>query len=161
LDEPTDGLDPNQKREVHKLIESMAKEKAVVLSTHILEEVERLCTRTVVIAKGEIVARGTLDEVRARAGGCRSVRLVFRKALPKDALADISSVKNVARVEKLPEDGHVYSVELKQGKYPLADIAERLAARSAYPDRIEERAPSLQEAFCALTADKKESAKAA
>ncbi len=58
LDEPTDGLDPNQKHEVRGLIQSMAKEKAIIISTHILEEVEALCKRAVVIARGRVVAEG-------------------------------------------------------------------------------------------------------
>ena len=72
LDEPTDGLDPNQKHEVRTLIRSMASSKAIVLSTHILEEVEAVCTRAIIIARGKILfdgtpadlcSRGPLDEV--------------------------------------------------------------------------------------------------
>lgn len=74
LDEPTDGLDPNQKHEVRQLILKMAKEKAIIISTHILEEVEQICTRAIIIARGKILVdstpqklqqdyRGTLEEV--------------------------------------------------------------------------------------------------
>ncbi len=59
LDEPTDGLDPNQKHEVRRLIQAMAPEKAIIISTHILEEVEAVCTRAIVIAEGRIVADAT------------------------------------------------------------------------------------------------------
>lgn len=65
LDEPTDGLDPNQKFEVRKLIKDMAKDKAIVISTHILEEVEAVCTRAIIIAHGRIVADGTPAELKA------------------------------------------------------------------------------------------------
>ncbi len=65
LDEPTDGLDPNQKHEVRKLIRELGDSKAVVLSTHILEEVDPVCTRAVVIARGRIVSDGTPAELRA------------------------------------------------------------------------------------------------
>ena len=65
LDEPTDGLDPNQKHEVRKLINEMAKEKAIVISTHLLDEVDTVCSRALVIANGEIVADGT-PEAEAR-----------------------------------------------------------------------------------------------
>src|SRR5690606_35728943 len=58
LDEPTDGLDPNQKHEVRGLIQAMARDKAIIISTHILEEVEAVCTRAIVIAHGRIVAEG-------------------------------------------------------------------------------------------------------
>ncbi|MCX7383923.1 MAG: ABC transporter ATP-binding protein [Alphaproteobacteria bacterium] len=66
LDEPTDGLDPNQKHEVRALIARMAPEKAIVISTHILEEVGAVCTRAIIIAHGRIVADGTPAELEAR-----------------------------------------------------------------------------------------------
>jgi ABC-2 type transport system ATP-binding protein len=64
LDEPTDGLDPNQKHQVRQLIKDMAKDRAIVISTHILEEVDAVCTRAVIIDRGRIVADGTADELR-------------------------------------------------------------------------------------------------
>ena len=66
LDEPTDGLDPNQKYHVRSLIEEMAAHKAIVVSTHILEEVEAVCSRAVIIDKGRIVADGTAEELQKR-----------------------------------------------------------------------------------------------
>lgn len=71
LDEPTDGLDPNQKNEVRALIKSMASEKAVILSTHILEEVEAICTRIIIVSQGKIVVDETPAEFRARQPGAR------------------------------------------------------------------------------------------
>jgi ABC-2 type transport system ATP-binding protein len=67
MDEPTDGLDPNQKHEVRALIREMAREKAILLSTHILEEVEALCTRVVIINRGQVVFDGTPEEFEGRA----------------------------------------------------------------------------------------------
>ncbi|MFC3674733.1 ABC transporter ATP-binding protein [Ferrovibrio xuzhouensis] len=61
LDEPTDGLDPNQKHEVRDLIQAMAKDKAIIISTHILEEVEAVCSRAIIIARGRVVAEGRPD----------------------------------------------------------------------------------------------------
>ncbi len=66
LDEPTDGLDPLQKHEVRELINSMAKDKAIIISTHILEEVDAVCTREVIIAHGSIVADGTTQQLLAK-----------------------------------------------------------------------------------------------
>jgi ABC-2 type transport system ATP-binding protein len=71
LDEPTDGLDPNQKNEVRTLIKNMAAEKAVILSTHILEEVDAICTRVIIIARGRVVADETPAALRARQPGAR------------------------------------------------------------------------------------------
>ncbi len=75
LDEPTDGLDPNQKHEVRNLIRSMAPEKAIVISTHILEEVSAVCSRAVIIARGKVVADETPAELAARGP---SMDAVFR-----------------------------------------------------------------------------------
>ena len=66
MDEPTDGLDPNQKHEVRNLIKRMGENKAIVFSTHILEEVEAACTRVIIIDRGRIVANGTPQELKAR-----------------------------------------------------------------------------------------------
>ena len=63
MDEPTDGLDPNQKHEVRNLIREIGKEKAIIFSTHILEEVDAACTRAIIIDRGRIVASGTPDEL--------------------------------------------------------------------------------------------------
>jgi ABC-2 type transport system ATP-binding protein len=71
LDEPTDGLDPNQKNEVRALIKSMSAEKAVILSTHILEEVEAICTRIIIISQGRLVVDETPAAFRARQPGAR------------------------------------------------------------------------------------------
>ncbi len=69
LDEPTDGLDPNQKLEVRKLIKNLGKEKSILFSTHILEEVTAACTRAVIVDRGVIVADGTPTELEAEGGG--------------------------------------------------------------------------------------------
>jgi len=83
LDEPTDGLDPNQKHEVRELIRRMAPEKAIVISTHILEEVSAICTRAIVIARGRIVADDTPAGLAARGP---SMDAVFRSlTLPETA----------------------------------------------------------------------------
>ena len=86
LDEPTDGLDPNQKHEVRQLIRSMAERKAILLSTHLLEEVEALCTRVVVISGGQLVADGTPAELIERDPRHGAVRLTFSGEVPESAL---------------------------------------------------------------------------
>lgn len=76
LDEPTDGLDPNQKHDVRNLIRRMGESKAIILSTHILEEVEAVCTRTIIIDRGKVVYNGTPDELRGRSPEAGRMRLV-------------------------------------------------------------------------------------
>jgi ABC-2 type transport system ATP-binding protein len=84
LDEPTDGLDPNQKNEVRLIIKNMAAEKAVILSTHILEEVEAICTRVIIISRGRIVADETPQQLLARKAGARMDE-IFRTLTQSDA----------------------------------------------------------------------------
>jgi len=83
LDEPTDGLDPNQKNEVRSLIKSMAAEKAVILSTHILEEVEAICTRVIIISQGRVVVDETPAQLQARQPGAR-LDAIFRTLTQSD-----------------------------------------------------------------------------
>jgi len=83
LDEPTDGLDPNQKHDVRMLIKSLAAGKCIVISTHILEEVDTCCNRWMIISRGRVVADSTPDELREREGG--SLDEIFRKLTSHDA----------------------------------------------------------------------------
>ena len=87
MDEPTDGLDPNQKFQVRALISEMAKEKAIIVSTHILEEVEAVCTRAVVINKGRIVADGTAADLMRRAPTAQTLDEMFRQLTTSDVKA--------------------------------------------------------------------------
>ena len=80
LDEPTDGLDPNQKHEVRRLINELSKDKLVIVSTHILEEVHEVCTRAIIIADGRIVADETPSALESRSRYHHAVSLRFEKA---------------------------------------------------------------------------------
>ena len=123
LDEPTDGLDPNQKHEVRRLIRDMAGEKCVILSTHILEEVDAVCTRAVIIARGRLVADGTPADLRARADDHNAVVIGARgntDGLP-DALRSLYNVREVQRMggdgqtmrcRVLPEPGAQIAIEV-------------------------------------------------
>jgi ABC-2 type transport system ATP-binding protein len=75
LDEPTDGLDPNQKHEIRQLIRKMGENKAIIFSTHILEEVDAICTRAMIIDRGKVVANGTPDELRRKSEWAGAVTL--------------------------------------------------------------------------------------
>jgi ABC-2 type transport system ATP-binding protein len=107
LDEPTDGLDPNQKHHVRTLLQEMAASKAIIISTHILEEVDALCTRAIVIAKGRIVSDAKPAELEARSSYHNAVvlRMPVREARP--ARAVIGAVAGVSRVEQSWADGDI------------------------------------------------------
>ncbi len=94
LDEPTDGLDPNQKHEVRNLIKRMGETKAIIFSTHILEEVEASCSRAIIIDRGRIIADGTPDQLKARAATAGAV--LFRAA-------GLAATGVRQELEKLPE----------------------------------------------------------
>ncbi len=84
LDEPTDGLDPNQKHEVRQLIKNMGKDKAIIFSTHILEEVDAACSRAMIIDRGKVVADGTPESLRKLVPGANSLDEVFRSITRSD-----------------------------------------------------------------------------
>lgn len=84
MDEPTDGLDPNQKYVVRKMIEEMSASKAIIVSTHILEEVEAVCTRAIIIANGGIVADGTTQELKSRVKSGRLDDLFHELTMSKE-----------------------------------------------------------------------------
>ena len=118
LDEPTDGLDPNQKHEVRSLITTMAREKAIILSTHILEEVHAVCTRAIIIANGKVVVDGTPEDLEAKSGRHHAVILTVQNGLQvkvPETLTDLPGVKSVESLEGeggplryrvIPQDGH-------------------------------------------------------
>ncbi len=103
LDEPTDGLDPNQKHEVRDLIRDMARDKAIILSTHILEEVEAVCTRAIIIAKGRLIVDGTPAELEARSELHNAVTLTLLASTALGALDILQALPGVNRVEVLAE----------------------------------------------------------
>jgi len=84
LDEPTDGLDPNQKNEIRKLIKNLSQSKAIIVSTHILEEVEAMCSRIIIISEGKLVLDGTTDDLRQSAALKRAAILAIK---PQDKAA--------------------------------------------------------------------------
>jgi ABC-2 type transport system ATP-binding protein len=94
MDEPTDGLDPNQKHEVRNLIRNLGKSKAIVFSTHILEEVDAACTRAIIIDRGKIVANGTPEELRNLSDLAGAVTLSAHGA-SADKLAELGRVENL------------------------------------------------------------------
>jgi ABC-2 type transport system ATP-binding protein len=131
LDEPTDGLDPNQKHEVRELIRSMAPDKVIVLSTHILEEVEAVCSRAVIIANGRLLFDGTPEALMARSRMHNAVTLTLQGSEPDgvcDALSALDSVVDVAVVEAL--DGRTsVQVFAATGTSVVAPISELTRSR--------------------------------
>ena len=108
MDEPTDGLDPNQKHEVRTLIRRMGEKKAIIFSTHILEEVDAACTRAIIIDRGKIVANGTPQELRQKSEWAGAVTLRVKGVASSAVTAKLYQVPLVKRVTVVEEkDGRV------------------------------------------------------
>ena len=99
LDEPTDGLDPNQKHEVRNLIRGMASEKVIILSTHILEEVEAVCTRAIIVSRGRVVSDSTPQALMERSRHHNALSLVVDQALSAVDLEALEALPPAAAVE--------------------------------------------------------------
>jgi len=140
LDEPTDGLDPNQKHEVRNLIKRMGQNKAIVFSTHILEEVDAACTRAIIIDRGKVVADGTPEQLRQKAPGANAVRVAIRAANGGEILAEIAKVTGVSRVEPISTDDSRFAGRvLPSGVTSPADLTREIGAlASAKAWKIEE-----------------------
>lgn len=108
LDEPTDGLDPNQKHEIRTLIRRMGEKKAIIFSTHILEEVDAACSRAIIIDRGRVVANGTPSELKNRSeySGAVVIRLKGLAAnVVTDNLKKLNAAKRAVVVKDDPADG--------------------------------------------------------
>jgi len=127
LDEPTDGLDPNQKHHVRGLIREMAAEKAIVVSTHILEEVEAVCSRAVIIAHGKLLADGTPEALLARAAGHNAVTLTLPQGQAQAIQADLASVPGAQAVDDIAAADGLTTIRVvpKEGR-PIIDAVSAL-----------------------------------
>ena len=153
LDEPTDGLDPNQKHEVRELINAMAARKIIVISTHILEEVDAVCTRAIIIARGRIVADETPETLihRSRYHNAVTIRL----AHSADLAAVTDDLRRLAEVDHTEVDEHEYSVTSfpKSGAALLTVIGDLAGARRWPMENLRLEAGRLDEVFRSITTD--------
>lgn len=148
LDEPTDGLDPNQKHEVRSLIQSMAKDKIIIISTHILEEVHALCTRAIVIAGGKLLADATPAELERRSRYHGAVSLSSREApVVVEALRGLAEV---AQVEVDHQDGRVTAFP-KPGKALFPVVSALIRERNFHVDELALESGRLDEVFRQIT----------
>jgi ABC-2 type transport system ATP-binding protein len=148
LDEPTDGLDPNQKHEVRTLINAMAKDKTIVVSTHILEEVHAVCSRAIIIAQGRVLADATPAELEARSRYHQAVSLTTTNvAAAKEAM---SRVPDVAAVEIDPQD-HRITAFPKPGREIFGAISDLLKAQGIPVSELQLESGRMDEVFRTIT----------
>ena len=156
LDEPTDGLDPNQKHEARQLIRRMGEKKVIIFSTHILEEVEAACTRAIIIDRGRIVANGTPSELKQRSemAGAVSVRIhgVAAEAV-KSRLALVPGAKRAAIVKE--EAGCVWARAYPNDRSVNGALARGVAEAAAREgwriDELHTEEGRLDEVFRSIT----------
>ena len=117
FDEPTTGLDPNQIIEIRKLIRELGREKTVILSTHILPEVEAICDRILIINKGKIVADGTSDTLRKQAQGQEMLRIQLDEVANRDLTIEaFKSIESIAMVSPVTDSNNTFMIESKNGQ---------------------------------------------
>jgi len=149
LDEPTEGLDPNQKQVVRTMIRSMGRDKVIVLSTHILEEVDAICSRVIIISGGRIVADQTPEQLRRRSEAYNAVTLDVDGPGPAVSAA-LRGVAGVARVE-VAEGSTTLRVVPEHGQPLAAELVHAVAAKGWRVKRLETEAGRLDDVFRRLT----------
>ena len=160
LDEPTDGLDPNQKHQVRKLIQDMAADKAIIVSTHILEEVEAVCTRAIVIDKGRVVADGTAEELQRRLPYHNAVSITVRGETADRLRTELGKIGSVARVETLGQANGSIRLRAypKPGVLIATDIAGMMRERNIAVDELFVERGRLDDVFRQITSSETGSA---
>ncbi|HSG66865.1 MAG TPA: ATP-binding cassette domain-containing protein, partial [Gammaproteobacteria bacterium] len=151
LDEPTDGLDPNQKHEVRQLINKMAKDKIIVISTHLLEEVDALCNRAIIIAHGRILADDTPANLEARSRFHNAVSLKLADGSLLDRVQ--GEIAGLVDVERTEIDAHTSRLTAfpVPGRMPLTAISELAAERGWEFAELHLESGRLDEVFRTIT----------
>ena len=155
MDEPTEGLDPNQRVPIRELIRRIGQERTVLLSTHVLQEVEETCDRLLVISKGRIVAQGTVDDIQSDSSNSRMVYVELEGQSVEDSLKKIKGVKSV-RNDGTKNNRKRFTVTMKRKEDCRAEVF-RLAKRLDWTLwELHEVKPSLQSIFQGLTSSETE-----
>jgi ABC-2 type transport system ATP-binding protein len=153
MDEPTDGLDPNQKHQVRKLISEMAENKAIIVSTHILEEVEAVCSRAIIINRGRIVADGTAESLMRRLPYHNTIALKVASGRVEAVCKALAEFAAVARVETVgTANGRVQLRAVPSANAPVpSELASLIRTRLIEVDEVEVERGNLDDVFRQIT----------
>lgn len=156
LDEPTSGLDPNQIIEIRNLIKRIGKEKTLILSTHILQEVQAVCDRVLIINKGEIVADGTPDELQNKFQGQVVIKLSIKNDSPLSAdmlSQELKSIDGIENVRLISEDTSQFNFEVlaSKGKDLREGISRKAVEKNFLLLGLHQETTSLEDIFRELT----------
>jgi ABC-2 type transport system ATP-binding protein len=151
LDEPTDGLDPNQKHEVRELIRSMAEDKLIVISTHVLEEVDAVCSRAIIIAKGKILADDSPQQLAAGSRYHNAVRIGLSDGNDFDEVrAAVGRLSSVVTTES-DRDHHTITAIAASGQEPWREVSDLVAEKNWPVVSVQLEAGRLDEVFRQIT----------
>jgi ABC-2 type transport system ATP-binding protein len=156
LDEPTSGLDPNQIVEIRQVIKEIGKSKTVIFSTHIMQEVQAVCSRVLIISKGRIAADGTPEELQRRAHGQPEI-IVELQGDAAEARTGLSAIEGVEQVADLPSEedsapgSHRFQVIAREGSDPRAGIFRMASQKGLVLTELHLERASLEEVFRNLT----------
>ncbi len=154
LDEPTTGLDPNQIIEIRKLIRRLGKEKTVILSTHILSEVEATCDRILIINKGKIVADGTSDMLRKQAQGNEVLRISIDDAENRDSVFEsLRAVQTIHMIDPVTQTDNSFLITSKPGETSRREIFNLCVQKQWVLTEMTPIETKLEDIFRELTTD--------
>mgnify|MGYP006276689893 CR=1 FL=1 len=150
LDEPTTGLDPNQIIEIRRLVSELGRRKTVILSTHILQEVEAVCDRVVIIHRGRIAASGTTAEIEGTLKGDEEISVEFRGKASIDRLRHSAGIASVTVAEE-ERDVSRLTVHAERGAHASERVFEWAVSEGVVLRELHTRSRSLEQVFAQLT----------
>ncbi|MCS7003778.1 MAG: ATP-binding cassette domain-containing protein [Cytophagales bacterium] len=151
LDEPTTGLDPNQIIEIRQLIRELGKDKTVILSSHILPEVEATCDRILIINKGKIVADGTAEQLRSQAQGSELLTIRIEGDTNSEILAALQNLETIEKIKEVPNEEGKFLVTSKKDTSSRKDIFKLCVEKNWYLLEMHGTETSLEDIFRQLT----------
>ncbi|PLX14856.1 MAG: hypothetical protein C0599_18035 [Salinivirgaceae bacterium] len=151
LDEPTTGLDPNQIVEIRELIKKIGREKTVILSSHILAEVEATCDRIMIINKGKIVADGSSEDLRKRSQGHEILQLKIKGADDNDIYAKLKELESVAMADLKKEEETIFEIQSKEGASSAKAVFDMCVQNGWYITMMAPIETKLEDVFRELT----------
>lgn len=151
LDEPTTGLDPNQIVEIRELIKKIGREKTVILSSHILAEVEATCDRILIINNGRIVANGTPEELRRQARGNEILKITLENAERNEAFMALKEIASVELVDFADNENLSFTIQSKEGKKSARAIFDLCVQKGWYLTQLTPIETKLEDIFREVT----------
>jgi ABC-2 type transport system ATP-binding protein len=151
LDEPTTGLDPNQIVEIRELIKKIGHEKTVILSSHILAEVEATCDRILIIHNGKIVANGTAEELRRQAQGNELLKVELGNATRNEAFIALKSLPTVELVDFTENEGTIFEVHSNKGEHSAKAIFDLCVKKGWFLAQLTPIETKLEDIFREVT----------